>query len=254
MDTARPCTFVQGPKSPPQLNTAMMSCPMQCPKLSEVWERNRFSRQVQLWEHDCLLHNGTCGTTHHQRYREIDHLVHEQRGNLHDQLKAWIMGASASIQECGRPEKPARTRDIDHHVEEQLGISMVRRTVWTMVKSLCTTTVCERTGNLHGQHNTTSNWGISMICKTIGKQPLRHAGNADDLHDLHNRDTNHLVQRQLVSFRGPLKFRDACSRCLFRAVYTGTRPGLTASIRAGKGWRGRRELAPKCSATQLVAS
>ena len=30
---------------------------------------------------------------------------------------------------------------------------------------------------------------------------------------------------------------------LFRAVYTGTRPVLTPAIRAGKGWRGRRELA-----------
>ena len=41
---------------------------------------------------------------------------------------------------------------------------------------------------------------------------------------------------------------------LFRAVYTGTRPGVSAAIRAGKGWRGRRELAPRCSATQLGAS
>ena len=40
---------------------------------------------------------------------------------------------------------------------------------------------------------------------------------------------------------------------LFRAVYTGTRPGLTPAIRAGKGWRGRRELAPRCSATQFAA-
>ena len=39
----------------------------------------------------------------------------------------------------------------------------------------------------------------------------------------------------------------------FRPVCTGTRPGLTPSIRAGKGWRGRRELAPRCSATQLDA-
>ena len=38
---------------------------------------------------------------------------------------------------------------------------------------------------------------------------------------------------------------------LFRAVYTGTRPGLTSAIRAGKGWRGRRELAPRCSATRI---
>ena len=40
---------------------------------------------------------------------------------------------------------------------------------------------------------------------------------------------------------------------VFRAVYTGTRSGLTPAIRAGKGWRGRRELAPRCSATQLGA-
>ena len=42
-------------------------------------------------------------------------------------------------------------------------------------------------------------------------------------------------------------------RSLFRAVYTGTRPGLTPAIGAGKGWRGRRGLAPRCSATQLGA-
>ena len=40
---------------------------------------------------------------------------------------------------------------------------------------------------------------------------------------------------------------------LFRAVYIGTRPGVSPVIRAGKGWRGRRELAPRCSATQLGA-
>ena len=37
---------------------------------------------------------------------------------------------------------------------------------------------------------------------------------------------------------------------LGQCMYTGTRPGLTAAIRAGKGWRGR---APRCSATQLAA-
>ena len=40
-------------------------------------------------------------------------------------------------------------------------------------------------------------------------------------------------------------------RRLFRALYTGTRPGLTDAIRVVKGWRGRRELAPRCSATQI---
>ena len=40
---------------------------------------------------------------------------------------------------------------------------------------------------------------------------------------------------------------------LLRAVCTATRPGLTPAIRAEEGWRGRRELAPRCSATQLAA-
>ena len=52
---------------------------------------------------------------------------------------------------------------------------------------------------------------------------------------------------------GLSKSREACSRCAGRAVYTGTRPGLTPAIRAGKGWRGRRELAPRRSATQFGA-
>ena len=34
-------------------------------------------------------------------------------------------------------------------------------------------------------------------------------------------------------------------------MYTGTRPGVSPAIRAGKGWRGRRELAPRCSATRI---
>ena len=35
--------------------------------------------------------------------------------------------------------------------------------------------------------------------------------------------------------------------------HTGTRPGLSPAIRAGKWWRGHRELAPRCSGTQLDA-
>ena len=35
-------------------------------------------------------------------------------------------------------------------------------------------------------------------------------------------------------------------RRLFRAVYTGTRPGLTPAIWAGKGWRGRRATGISC--------
>ena len=34
-------------------------------------------------------------------------------------------------------------------------------------------------------------------------------------------------------------------------MYTGTQPSLTPAIRAEKGWRGRRELAPRRSATQI---
>ena len=43
------------------------------------------------------------------------------------------------------------------------------------------------------------------------------------------------------------------SGCAGRAVYLCARPGLTPAIRAEKGWRGRRELAPRRSATQLAA-
>ena len=46
---------------------------------------------------------------------------------------------------------------------------------------------------------------------------------------------------------------DELMRRLFRAVYTGTRPWLTSAIGAEKEWRGRRELAPRCSATQSSA-
>ena len=52
---------------------------------------------------------------------------------------------------------------------------------------------------------------------------------------------------------GSSKSCEAYSGCAGRAVYTGTRQGLTPAIRAEKGWRGRRELAPRCSATQLAA-
>ena len=38
---------------------------------------------------------------------------------------------------------------------------------------------------------------------------------------------------------------------LFRAVYTGARPGVSPAIRAEKGWRGLRELAPWRSATRI---
>ena len=57
--------------------------------------------------------------------------------------------------------------------------------------------------------------------------------------------------RSVSSFTCPLLC--TISWRLFRAVYTGTRPGLTPAIRAGKGWRGHRGLAPRCSATQLAA-
>ena len=42
---------------------------------------------------------------------------------------------------------------------------------------------------------------------------------------------------------------------LAQGVFLGQckRPGLTPAIRAEKGWRGRWELAPRCSATQLTA-
>ena len=48
-----------------------------------------------------------------------------------------------------------------------------------------------------------------------------------------------------------LLWRHGMGSWVFRAVYTGTRPGVFPAIRAGKGWRGRRELAPRCSATRI---
>ena len=57
----------------------------------------------------------------------------------------------------------------------------------------------------------------------------------------------------ILQLFGSSKSREACSGCVGKAVCTGTRPWLTPAIRAGKGWRGRRELAPRCSATQLAA-
>ena len=47
--------------------------------------------------------------------------------------------------------------------------------------------------------------------------------------------------------------KDELMRRLLRSVYIGTRPWLTPAIRAGKGWWGRRELAPRRSATHLGA-
>ena len=59
-----------------------------------------------------------------------------------------------------------------------------------------------------------------------------------------------VVDVHVVQLRWGCSWRDGMS---FRVVYTGTRPGVSPAIRAGKGWRGHRELAPRCSATQLGA-
>ena len=57
-----------------------------------------------------------------------------------------------------------------------------------------------------------------------------------------------VVDAHVVQLRWGCSWRDGMS---FRVVYTGTRPGVSPAIRAGKGWRGRRELAPRCSATRI---
>ena len=62
--------------------------------------------------------------------------------------------------------------------------------------------------------------------------------------------TSQVVDVPVVQLHRCCSWRDGMS---FWAVYTGTRPGVAPAIRAGKGWRGRRELAPRCSATQLGA-
>ena len=45
----------------------------------------RVSRQVQLWEHDCLLHDGTCGTRSTCTPGTSTTMSEEQLGNLHGQ-------------------------------------------------------------------------------------------------------------------------------------------------------------------------
>ena len=61
----------------------------------------------------------------------------------------------------------------------------------------------------------------------------------------------HVVRSRGRQPSSPMQRRELDGWC--RALCTGTRPGLTPAIRAGKGWRGRRELAPRCSATQVAA-
>ena len=56
--------------------------------------------------------------------------------------------------------------------------------------------------------------------------------------------------RKLRSLRSFSSYRGVTG-WVFRTVYTGTRPGVSPAIRAGKGWRGRRELAPRRSATRI---
>ena len=94
------------------LTTMSLAIPSQTKDLSMGTVSFRVSRQVQLWEHDCLLHDGTCGTrctTGHKPPRR------RATGESPWSTRPWG-SASASQQEC--PARPA-----------QLGISMVTRTV-----------------------------------------------------------------------------------------------------------------------------
>ena len=71
---------------------------------------------------------------------------------------------------------------------------MVRHTVWTMGKSLCTST-CERTGNLHDIHNRCIDHIVHVQLWKHGPQSSLDQGNRPQRHDReveeHNRDIDH---------------------------------------------------------------
>ena len=63
----------------------------------DLWEHNEVLNELELWEHDCLLHSLHLRNPHEPHSRDVEHLVEKQLGNLHDQLKAWIMGNSLCV-------------------------------------------------------------------------------------------------------------------------------------------------------------
>ena len=115
----RPCTCVQGLKNP----TSAHELPATSFLTVATVGAQLPSPRRHLWNSP-HLHNS-----------DIDHLVQEQLRNLHGQRDRG-----------GRPLRRDRedddlwnphdlhNGDLDHLVHVQLGISMVRRTVWTMGK------------------------------------------------------------------------------------------------------------------------
>ena len=80
-----------------------------------------------------------------------------------------------------------------------------------------------------------------------------------------NVDAGHVAHMLVVALTGAWDGRDSAVHCEGSAVGTHRLACFlgpctqvhgqgSPAIRAGKGWRGRRELAPRCSATQLGAS
>ena len=59
-----------------------------------------------------------------------------------------------------------------------------------------------------------------------------------------------IVLDRLMTCPVACRFFGPCTQVHGWAVYTGTRPGFPRH-QGGKGWRGRRELAPRCSATRI---
>ena len=110
--------------------------------VNDLVHARRISQRVQLWEHDCLLHDGTCGT------RKTTKQGHRPPCQRETGEPLWSPGswrsASASRQEGRRPAPVEHSHD--HLVEDQLG-------------------------NLHDLLNSQDH----------GDQLLRHDRNVDDL-------------------------------------------------------------------------
>ena len=116
MDTTPgPVPMYRALKFPPQL----MSCPQRV-------------SQVQLWEHNCLLHDGTCGT---RITCTTGTSITVSTGNCRISMVNKTMGislcvATGKMTTCGTRTNCTSGASITLFTYR--GISMVRRTVWTM--------------------------------------------------------------------------------------------------------------------------
>ena len=153
-------------KSPHQFFTGMKRTKKQVP------------RQVQLWEHDCLHHDGTCETLAN---RDVEHFVHVQLRSLHgpqDHGKLSLRH-DRGVNDVGK-QQDLHNRGIDHLDQAQRRVTMVCNSK-TMGICLCTTTA------KNARLVTTF---LSMGCN-CGSTTVFATAAPENLHDQCNRDVNH---------------------------------------------------------------